>query len=717
MTAAAPPAALPPPPREAPGGLVATSADPYGAPPVGGFHLSDVLITLRLRWLPLLAAFLVPAALGIGAGVLAGSRYVAESVLLVQVSRESTGAPDLTGFGQSVVSIEILKVSRSEMEILRSAEVLRAALRAAGPERLFPGIPQAGGANLERAVEALGRALKTEPDTTSNILRVSLTLPSREAALRGLTAILDAYMARRAVIFTDESARLLMTEVERYGSRIRGIEEQIRQVRTQYGVLDIAQEIALTSTRRDDLLQRENRVREQQAMTQAQLAAAEQALAAQPSRVYASSEATNLVPNDESRNTLTRLLQDRQHMAAQYAPDYPGLRDLDQRIASLRTAMRDSARNTYSTTREVRNPNLELLSARVVTLKLEQESLERQLAELGRQRQEAEARGEALLGADRQLRDLTRERDGLEAISRQLTAREAGSRIDEEARRASRPGIQVVQPPSAPLEGRSLRLVLMAAGIALGLAAAGGLGLLLALTRRVYATPEEAERGLRLPALASLGNLAPSLKDLRPVSGIEDLASLICDTRINGRRPQLVQLVATGPQDGRDELGRALALALARRSPAADIALIDLQSDGRGHLSALGSQPLDVERIPGHLMVFSTVVENLWVSHQAMQSDLSNPRATREETETLLGRLREAFALVVVIGPDRADNYAMRRLAAMVDANLLVVRGERTRGDRARAVRDGVLAAGGALLGFAYTGYRRILPAFVTRFL
>ncbi|WP_159999661.1 hypothetical protein [Roseomonas sp. 18066] len=708
-------AAALPPAREESFGLVAT-ADPYGAPPVGGFHLSDVLITLRLRWMPLLAAFLVPAALGIGAGMMAGSRYVAESVLLVQVSRESTGAQDLTGFGQSVVSIEILKVSRSEMEILRSAEVLRAALRAAGPDRLFPGIPQVNGANLERGVVALGLALKTEPDTTSNILRVSLTMPSREAALRGLTAILDAYMARRAAIFTDESSRLLLSEVERYGTRIGTIEEQIRQARTRYGVLDIAQEIALTSTRRDDLLQRENRTREQQAMTQAQLAAAETALAAQPRRVYASSEATNLVPNDESRNSLTRLLQDRQHMAAQYAPDYPGLRDLDQRIEALRNAIREGARNTYSTTREMRNPNLELLSSRVVTLKLEQESLERQLGELARQRQEAETRGEALLGADRQLRDLTRERDGLEAISRQLTAREAGTRIDEEARRASRPGIQVVQPPAAPLEGRSLRLVMMAGGIALGLAAAGALGLLLALTRRVYATPEEAERGLRLPALAALGNLAPSLKDLRPVSGVEDLASLICDTRINGRRPQIVQLVATGPADGRDELGRALVLALARRSPA-DIALIDLQSDGRGHLSALGSQPLEVERVPGHVMVFSTVVENLWVSHQAMQSDLSNPRATREETATLLGRLRDAFALVVVIGPDQSDNYAMRRLSAMVDANVMVVRGERTRGDRARAVRDWVLASGGALLGFAYTGHRRILPAFVTRFL
>ena len=393
--------------REEPGGLVA-AGDPFGSPPVGGFHLSDVLITLRLRWLPVLLAFLVPMALGITAGLFAGTRYIAESVLLVQVSRESTGAQDLTGFGQSVISIEILKVARAEMEIIRSTEVLRAALREAGPQRLFPGIPDVAGAGFERGVEALGRALKAEPDTTSNILRVNLTLPTREAALRGLSAVIDAYMARRATMFADESSRLLVAEVERYGERIGVIEGQIRQVRAASGVLDIAQDIQLASARRDDLLQRENRVREQQAITRAQLASAETALVAQPSRVFASSEATNLVPNDESRNTLTRLLQDRQHMAAQYAPDYPGLRELDQRIAGLRVAIREGSRNTYSTTREMRNPNVELLSQRVVTLRLEGEALDRQLTELGRQRQEAETRGEALLGAERQLRDLTR---------------------------------------------------------------------------------------------------------------------------------------------------------------------------------------------------------------------------------------------------------------------------------------------------------------------
>ena len=43
-----------------------------------------------------------------------------------------------------------------------------------------------------------------------------------------------------------------------------------------------------------------------------------------------------------------------------------------------------------------------------------------------------------------------------------------------------------------------------------------------------------------------------------------------------------------------------------------------------------------------------------------------------------MGRMRRAFETVIVVAPEDADSYAARRLAAVVDANLLVVRAEET---------------------------------------
>lgn len=713
VTAAADILPVPSPSRKEWNEVVPLPAEPFGAP-ASGLYLSDILITLWLHRRKLVIALLFPALLGLVAALLAPRRYTAESVLLVQATREGSGVQDLTGFLPNTMTVEILKAARSEVEILRSDEVLRRALLQAGPQTIFPDVTATDGPELDRAVETLRKALRADPDPTSNVMRVSLTLPDRARALRALEAVMEAYFARRIQVFSDDSTQLLFTETESYNTRIRDLDEQIRQIQTEYNVIDIAQDIQLIARRRDELFQRESRVREQQVTALAQLRTAQASLAAEPNRVVASVEATNLTPSDESRNDLGRLLQERQRVAAQYVAPNPALRDLDQRIAAARAVLRENARRTFSTTREVRNPGVELLNQRVLSLTVEVGSLDRQLVELARQRQEVEHQGSGLLTAERRLRELTRQRDAFEAITRQLATRGAGARIGEEARRLGRPGIQLVQPPTVPANGRSGRALLLASGGIAGLVISGCLGFLLTMTRREFATPREAERGLRLPAVASLGPLEAATQEMASIPEVENLVALLCDGEVDGQRLRLVNLIGTSEQDGRAELGRSLAIALARRG-IGDIALLDLQSDGRAHLAALGAQPMEVERIPGHLLMFNTVLMNLWVSHDALNSDLASPKASREATANVLNQLRSAFEVVVVIGSGDTASYAMRRMAAMVDANVIVVRGEKTRGDRARELRDWVLGSGGALLGFAFTGHRQILPQRLAR--
>jgi uncharacterized protein involved in exopolysaccharide biosynthesis len=699
-------------------------ADPYGARPPLSLRLSDLLITLRLRWPWLLLALGLPVALGLVAASTMKARFTAESVVMVMLNRDSTAVQDVSGIGPSVVSVELLRVVRGEIEVLQSEGVIRRALRRVGIRTLFPDLaplPSSLGpdedAEMAAAVDAFRRVLQVEADTNANILRARVTLPDRGLAIQALAALVDSYVERRGEMYTDENSRLLSAELSRYADRLRRTEGEIAALRDRYGVLDIGQEMTLSAARLDGILQRQDRLREQQVTAQSQLAAARQRLMAEPERVFASQEATNLAPNDDSRNQLARLLLERERMARQYTRDYAPLQELDGRIAAARGTIRENARATFSTTRQVRNPNLELLNQRVVTLDLEADSLQRQLDELGRQRGEVESRRAELVQADTRLRELGRARDGMEAVSRQLTTREAATRIEEDARRRNGNTMSVVQPATAPLTGKSAKRLVQAGGAAAGVAFAAALALLLTLTRRTFATPEEAERGLSLPVLAAFGSLAPAARDLKPMPGVADLVALLLDARVGRRRPCLVQLVSAGSQDDQDDLARALALEYARRTNT-DTLLIDLQTDGRANLAALGSQPQEVdERIPGNVLVFSTVVPNLWVSFEATKSHLTDPLATQEQTLELLAQLRRAFDAVVVIGPRGDESYAMRRLTALMDVNLIVVRGERTAGARARAVRDWVLGSGGTLLGFVFTGQRRILPAVLSRML
>jgi uncharacterized protein involved in exopolysaccharide biosynthesis len=700
---------------------LATYMPPRGTGPF--LTLSDLLVTLVLRWFWVGLAFALPVILALVLALTMPVRYTAETVLMVLVSRENAGATDLTGFGPNVVSVEILKAVRAEIEILQSEEVLRRAVARVGVERLFPDMREQTGPGtaadraeyrLASAVEGLRRALQSDADTTSNVLRVRLTLPDREAALAASRALLDAYLARRAELFTEGNSHLLLAELDRYREKLRQLDSAIGEVKARTGIVDITSELQLASSRLDAATRREDQLREHGVQTEAQLRSAEARLAAQPTRVYASSEATNVNNGDEARNTLTRLLQERERMAAQYAPGWPGLADLDQRIAAARSAIRDTARNMFQTTRETRNPVLDQLAARVVTLHVENDAIQRQLAEVRRQRQAAEARGTELVQADAELRDLGRQREGLETVVRQLITREAGVRIEEDSRRQRSPSINIVQSPTAPLRGTSRRRLLAAGGLVAGMGLAAATLLLLALTRRSFATPAEAERGVGLPALASFGSLKSAAQELRRMPEVADFVAMLLDVRVSGKRPCLVQLVSAGEEDGREELGRSIALEYARRI-GTDTLLIDLQTDGRAQLAALGSQPMEVERIPGHLLVFNTVVPNLWISFDAQNSSLMDPTVTLEGTRDLLEQLRRAFDAVVVIGPDNNESYAMRRLTSLMDANVIVVRGERTEGARARTLRDWILDCGGTLLGFVFTGRRQILPPALAR--
>jgi hypothetical protein len=165
---------------------------------------------------------------------------------------------------------------------------------------------------------------------------------------------------------------------------------------------------------------------------------------------------------------------------------------------------------------------------------------------------------------------------------------------------------------------------------------------------------------------------------------------------------------AGAAEDQRGLLARALALELATRR-AKTVLLLDFQTNGAAHLRALGGEPEPVDRVEGHVLAFPTAHERLWVAYDSQHTHLTDARAGEAEASRMLGLLKREFDVILVVAADASD-YAARRLAGLMDANLLVVRGEVTKLRAARERRDEILAAGGALPGIAFTGRREVLP-------
>ncbi|MBU8540739.1 Wzz/FepE/Etk N-terminal domain-containing protein [Falsiroseomonas tokyonensis] len=682
--------------------------------------IKDLVTTVFVRRRLILLAFMAPLLIATAAALLLPVRWPASGLLLVQVSRENTGAQDLTGNGPTVVSIEVPKVVQSEVEILLSDVVLRRALSGDALTSIFPdggrrlfGLLPPSELSLPRAAERLRQALLVLSSNTSNVVRVQASLPQREQSIAALRAVFNAYLAHRQQIFAQSDSALLSVETERMATTLRELDEQIVRLRSDQQILDLPQDILMANRRIENATTRIDALAERKAATDAQLQAATRRLSAYPARVVAAAETTNLAPNDDSRNELTRLLLERQRMAQQYAPDWPPLRALDQRIAALQDNIASNRRTRFETVREVRNPAVEQLSLRIATLQVEADSIGRQMAELVSQRGEAEQRAASLLAAESMLRDLARRRDVLETSFRQVAGRETGLRISEDARRSRSPSVIVAQPPQATARPRDLRAALLVAGLFGGLASAGAAAVLLTIFRRSFATTDEASRGLGLPGLASIPPGA-KLAGGATMPQITDLAAMLLDARASGERLSIVQFVATGDEDGRSAIALTVAAEFARARNLRTL-LVDLQSDGRPFLAAMGSHPVHTDQDPEQLLAFNTALPNLWIAYNARGSLLGDPHAGTERTVALLERLRRELDVVVLVAPTDASGYAMRRLTALIDVNVLALRAERTDRGVARAACRAVLAAGGRLAGFVMSGERAVLPPRIAR--
>ncbi len=692
-----------------------------------GFVLRDVVTSAFLRWRLVLLCLLVPLAGGIVAGMLVPPRYTAEALMVVSISREAAGNVDIGGYGPSVLSIDAPKAVQSEIEILTSDTVALDALKTIGPETLYPELargrlfgllpPRPEADRLERASEMLRRDLRADVLPNTNTVRVQFDYRDRARAVTALRAVVDSYLVRRNAIFTDSSVSYLTAEVARNDTELLAIEKRMEAIKSEFHILDIEQSIRLAAARLDSITQREDKVQEAREAALAQIASARARLPTQPSRVFASSETTNQSPNDDSRNTLLRLQQERAHVASQYAPGYPALVELDSKIASAQGAVRQNQATNFVTTRETRNPTVEMLSNKLTQMEVEADALTKQLAEIGRQRVQAQGANDALLGAETELRGLTRRRDALDAVYRQFATREASAKLNDQASQSRGAAVHVVQTPTAPVSGRSMALSFTLAGLVAGCLCAAAAAMLITALRRIFVSAAEVERGLQMPVLASFPRVGRPF-DIATVNPmVANLSALLLDMGPNGplgHHVQVVQLVATDAQDGRDLLARVLAVELARAHSCKTL-LCDLSADGRAHLSDLGVNHAQASASDGGISAYGTIIPKLWITYGAQQSILADPHALQSHVERVLGQLRDDFDVIVLVSPLSLDSYAERRLTALVDANLIVVRAERTEAPQARALRETILSSGGNLLGAVFTGQRRVVPRAVQR--
>src|SRR5580698_3524766 len=109
------------------------------APPNGGFSLRNMLVNLFYFRRLLRNCLIAGVLLGVVSGVLAHTYFTANSLLLVFIGPESATLPE-AGTGQTTISVDGLKIVQSEIQIIQTDQVIRAAVQQIGPTKLYPGL-------------------------------------------------------------------------------------------------------------------------------------------------------------------------------------------------------------------------------------------------------------------------------------------------------------------------------------------------------------------------------------------------------------------------------------------------------------------------------------------------------------------------------------------------------------------------------------------------
>ena len=484
------------------GGEDVGALPPFGLAP--GMGLAEIAaIALRHRWRALLA-LLTPPLLVVVLLLVLPPKYQARSDIMVKTGREYL-AEDGTNGGLTAPTSTKQEGINSEIELLTSRPVIKAAIKAIGLSELYPGLLQSPpwfGTIDDAAIDKFSKDLTVEPVKLSNVISVSFAGSSPAQAQHVLDTLISTYIDTHAQVFAGTRSESYADAVNQDIAEIGRLEADRTRIKLENRIYDInAQRGALISQRvaAEAHLQA---VVDNAATMRARL----QSFADNRNTTARTMRTTSSVPSDElvhAQQALVDLRATEAKMASHFGSNYPELQSVREQIAVLdrrASAARDRVNITTMPSSLMQQIDGEVIMdrAQLAPLEAEQARYEALVASLNTELQRVEA-------ADLQLRTLTTRIDAMGDTMRITQTRYSQARIQEQMDLARQVSVVQVAPAEAPdTPAKPNKLVFMAVGMLLGLLAGGGVLVLAIVTSNTLVTEDGAERLLGMPVLLAL---------------------------------------------------------------------------------------------------------------------------------------------------------------------------------------------------------------------
>ena len=467
-----------------------------------GFSLRDLATALFYYKRPTILAFLVPCALGLVAGFMAHTTFTAQARLLVLYGSEYVFHPGNRDTG-SDITLDRNQIIQGELQILQSPALAAEVMQAVGPATVYPALAS-DPSPLRAAMARFAADLVLTSIPQSNVVELSLRNADRTVAIRVLNELISHYLTYRNTIFGKGQTGGENVQRDEFANRLSKAEGELAQFGIDHGITNLDDQMSLQLRLISGNTNEQSLTAQQIGETAGRVDALRKQLAGVPATVQIYAESGRSQQSSGFTDGLLKLENQRRDLLSRYQSDFPLVRDVDRQIAAAREQIATSPGREAAVNRLGRNTVYDELRKEEITLAAQLQGLQAKQAQLVADGVRLQARSDELAGLARQYRDLQRTRDVLDQSYRAIARSSEETQLSGALERANGANVRVVQPPDAPLAGRSPAQILFLAGIVLGGFCAVAIFTLLNATRQVFVNAHDVERQLDLPVLLAI---------------------------------------------------------------------------------------------------------------------------------------------------------------------------------------------------------------------
>ncbi len=457
--------------------------------------LADLAAMLWAERMIVLGVGAAICVLGLMLALAAPKSYTARAELLVRLGQEYVYQPTIGGAGAGATP-DMENVVNSEMRLLGSGAVVRAAIAKVGLRNLYPDIAAAGGSDTQRiaaAERAFAENLTIETAPRTPAIGLSFKHKNPETAALALNALVDEYLTYRREVLMGGESEGLANQSDELDTRASEASRALAVFLGTHEIGDFESELTSLATRASDVDAQLLDVQTRRGEADARLAALRRQLRSEPAQIELYSES-------DARRQLVEAQLERETALSRYQEDSAPVREIDRRISQLELFL--AGGDHPSLTRRGPNPVHQDVAGQVYSIEAEARAQRGREVALQHQREALRARLRQLQALEPEYRRLQREVTILEQNAGAFATRAEEARAMSQMLGASTDNISQVERAAPPTQGQSLKLpiaivTIFLAGLA-GLVAGLGRGFI----RQGFPTPSNAARTLDLPVLA-----------------------------------------------------------------------------------------------------------------------------------------------------------------------------------------------------------------------